>query len=67
MRLLLVLGLLLGVANCSRPSQTARPAGAADSIFAQLCATPPETTATGTVGCVLKDQSPPPPAVLRVP
>lgn len=66
MRLLLILGLLLTVASCNR-SHALHPAGASDSTFAQLCASPPETTATGTVGCVLKDQSPPPPAVLRVP
>ena len=67
MRRILFLGLLLTVGNCSRPQHVKHPVGATDSSFAQLCASPPETTANGTVGCVLKDQSPPPPTVLRVP
>ena len=44
---------------CARPtakSDAPRPKPAMDSAMLAQCYTPPETTATGHVGCVLRDQ-----------
>jgi hypothetical protein len=38
-----------------------------DTSIKRLCATAPETLSTGTTGCVLKDQAPPPVVVKKPP
>lgn len=45
-----------------RPATSAEVAARTlqDTSFRRLCATAPETLSTGAVGCVLKDQAPPP-------
>jgi hypothetical protein len=34
-----------------------RVGSTSDTAFLRLCASPPETTSTGSVGCVMRDQS----------
>ena len=58
----LVLAYAINLAGCRRTEPAAQAPAAArsgarlDSSLASLCASPPDTSARGTGGCVLRDQ-----------